>query len=193
MSGGVPDTYFERLYEADPDPWDCLTSSYEAEKLAATIAALPAGRRSCVLELGCGIGLLTAALADRARQVIALDCSSVALSIAGRRLAERANVRLRRALLPDGVPPGRFDLVVASEVLYYLDDVGLDELLREVRARVMPGGCVVSVCWRGPTSPAPLSGQDVRSTLRAAFSDWELDAPQTTTGFLLDVARRPGA
>ena len=33
--------FFEALYQQDPDPWQFATSEYEAQKYAATMAALP--------------------------------------------------------------------------------------------------------------------------------------------------------
>ena len=45
----------------DPDPWEFETSEYEAAKYDATIAALEGRRYATGLEIGCSIGVLTAA------------------------------------------------------------------------------------------------------------------------------------
>jgi hypothetical protein len=41
MSATADLARFERLYQQSPDPWGYRTSSYEQEKYAATLAALP--------------------------------------------------------------------------------------------------------------------------------------------------------
>ncbi len=40
----LPRGYFDKLYGDNPDPWKFETSEYEANKYAATIAALPKQR-----------------------------------------------------------------------------------------------------------------------------------------------------
>lgn len=58
------------------------------ERLAARLdAALPAGRAQRVLDLGCGEGWYTAALAAPARELYGLDIARPALAIAARRSA----------------------------------------------------------------------------------------------------------
>eukprot|EP01037_Dinobryon_pediforme_P001478 gene1476-1499_t len=57
--------HFEKLYAANPDPWNFNTSEYEAAKYAATLEALPRPRFHHGLEVGCSFGVLSRALAQR--------------------------------------------------------------------------------------------------------------------------------
>src|SRR5580658_8155643 len=112
-------SYFERLYDDHDDPWGFRTRWYEARKRRLTMAALPAQRYGSVFEPGCSIGLLTADLAERSDRVVAMDISARALQQA--RSGLPASVELRRGAVPSDWPAGKFDLIVLSEVGYYLD------------------------------------------------------------------------
>ena len=61
----LPLAHFEDLYRRSADPWGFASSGYEAAKYAATLAALPRDRYARGLEVGCSIGVFTAALAGR--------------------------------------------------------------------------------------------------------------------------------
>ena len=50
----TPD-YFDALYSVDPDPWKFQTSEYEAQKYAATLAALSTHQYESALEIGTSI------------------------------------------------------------------------------------------------------------------------------------------
>ena len=128
----LPDSYFAAMYARSADPWGFGDRWYEERKRAVTLAALPQRRYASAFEPGCSIGVLTAALAPRCDALLATDVSQEALAVAGRRLADAGHVRLERRALPDDWPPGRFDLVVLSELLYYL---GADDLASGRRAR----------------------------------------------------------
>ena len=147
--------YFERLYQRDPDPWRFATSDYEREKYAATVAALPRARFARGFEVGCSIGVLTRQLAARCGQLLAVDVAETALAQARTRCADLPGVAFARMAVPGEWPKGTFDLVLFSEVLYYLGaDGGFDtiaEAARRTLACLEPGGAVLLVNWRGPT------------------------------------------
>ena len=106
MSQPVPSltvSYFDALYAASPDPLDFETSPYEAEKYAATLAALPRPRYRRALEVGCAIGVLTALLAPRCDALLALDGAEAALDRARRRVAASS----RSTSAPSGSPSSR--------------------------------------------------------------------------------------
>lgn len=96
------------------DVWPSSTA------LAATVASLH-GRGKHALELGCGVGLVTVAAMRAGYDVLATDYYEDALLFA-RRNALRAIGREPATLLVDwrALPAGlgRFDLVLASDVLY---------------------------------------------------------------------------
>ena len=97
MTDGPADraAQFDALYERDPDPWDFETSAYEAQKRAATLAAIAGKRFARALELGCSTGRLTVELAEVSDRIVAVDCSATALAMAEDRL-EPLRVTLER-------------------------------------------------------------------------------------------------
>ena len=121
---------FEAMYAADPDPWSVRTSWYERRKLAVLLAALPHERYRRAWEPGCGIGVGTAALAERIDHLVASDGSPRAVAATRDATAGLSHVRVVDSVLPEVPLDGLVDLVVAAEFLYYLDDLaaGIDAL-----------------------------------------------------------------
>lgn len=160
--------YFDALYAADPDPWDFATSAYERAKYDDTLAALGDRRFVRGLEVGCSIGVLTERLADHCDELVAVDVAQAAVDAAHARLTGRQGVHVLRASLPEQWPSGTFDLVVASEVLYYFDRESLrDAVVPGLVARLRRGGLLLAVHWRPPTDTYPLRGDEVHALLRA--------------------------
>lgn len=163
---------FERHYEASADPWDYRTSSYEREKYAATLAALPSRPLARVLEVGCSIGVFTELLAPRCKRLVAIDFSARALELARERVGRVANVELVRAGFPEEIPPGAWDLIVCSEVLYYLDGAALLRAIGWLGERLASGASLIAVSWRGKGSEEPLHGDEVHNLLAVELSRW---------------------
>jgi predicted TPR repeat methyltransferase len=182
MRPRVAPAFFDRLYAAEPDPWGFETSEYERAKYDATIAALPARPVGKALEIGCSIGVLTARLAERAERVLAVDVSEAALRTA--RARGIPNVSFERRELPEEMPAGPFGLVVASEVLYYLDPPALDAMLEAIAGVLAPRGSLLAVHWRHPTETYPLLGDEVHARLERRFGAPAHSAP--TDDYLLD-------
>ncbi len=183
-----PAEVFERLYAERPDPWDLAGSPYERDKRAATLAALPRPRFASGLEVGCSVGVLTEALAARCDRLLALDFAEAALALARTRCAALPHVELRRAHIPTDWPPGRFDLVVLSEVLYFLDADDVARTAAACAASLPPGGTCVLVNWTGDTD-TPCTGEEAADRFIAA-AGLLATAPQRVPGYRLDVLRR---
>jgi cyclopropane fatty-acyl-phospholipid synthase-like methyltransferase len=176
---------FERLYEASEDPWDYRSSAYERAKYAATLGALGSGRYGRALETGCSIGVFTELLAQRCDRLVGLDFSSRALALATERLAAETNVELVLGSFPEQAPAGEWDLVVCSEVLYYLDSPALGRALDWLEAQLGHGATVLAVSWRGSGETEPLRGDDVHDLLGTRLARWHaFDGRQT--GYRLD-------
>ncbi|MCJ2054863.1 class I SAM-dependent DNA methyltransferase [Methylobacterium sp. J-070] len=155
----LPPSYFDERYAADPDPWQFETSDYERAKYAATLDALPRARYATALEAGCSIGVLTEALAGRCDALVSIDLAERALARARQRCRELAHVRFERVQVPGQWPDGTFDLILLSEVVYYLDAGDVARLAERVRNCLRPGGDVVLVHWTGETH-YPLTGDE---------------------------------
>jgi SAM-dependent methyltransferase len=169
VNARLPDGYFDQMYAAAADPWDLATRWYEQRKYAITMALLPDRRYRHAFEPGCSIGTLTELLAQRCEHVTAVDVAEAALATAEDRLTAagcRDRVTLLRSALDAPWPAEPFDLVVLSEVAYYLDAGLLAEVLRREFAR-MPGVTVVAAHWRHAVADYPLSGDGVHDIIAA--------------------------
>ncbi len=165
----LPPAYFDALYARDVDPWRFAASDYERAKYAATLAALPRPRYRQALEVGCSIGVLTAQLAPRCDALLAVDVADRALAEARTRCAALPQVALRRMVVPGDWPGGRFDLILLSEVLYYLDAADLARLADRVAASLAPGGDALLVHWTGETD-YPQGGDAATEAFIAALA-----------------------
>lgn len=157
--------YFERLYAESEDPWAFETSEYERDKYGRTISVLGGRRFHRALEAGASIGVFTRMLADRCDELLAVDVSERAVAAARDRLSGRGHVRVERRTLPEEMPAGPFDLIVASEVLYYFPGEEMLAVLRGFERELAPGGALLAVHWRRETKTYPLQGDEVHELL----------------------------
>ncbi len=163
--------YFAGLYETDDDPWRLASRWYEKRKYDLTLAALPAERYRSGLEVGCSVGVLTAALASRCDRLLGVDIAQRAVDIAAERTRRLPGVGIQRRTLPGDWPDGRFDLIVLSEVGYYFDALDLARLLALTSAALEPGGTFAAVHWRHPVAEYPGDGDQVHETIARGAGD----------------------
>jgi 2-polyprenyl-3-methyl-5-hydroxy-6-metoxy-1,4-benzoquinol methylase len=136
--------YFEKLFAMETDPWK-YTSPYEQTKYEQTLAMLPPVRIKRALELACAEGHFTAQLAPRVNTLIAADVSQVALDRAAHRCAGMNNVCFQRTDFINDTIPGRFELIVCSEVLYFVDGLNnLEIVARKLAKAILPGGYLLT-------------------------------------------------
>ncbi len=157
--------YFDELHSRREDPWRFLTRWYEERKRAITIAALTRRRYASALEVGCSIGVLTAELAERCDELLAIDISPAAVVRARRRVGTSAQIEQRD--VGEGFPRGPFDLIVLSEVGYYFSPDAIDAVLSAARDALTPEGELVACHWRHPVADYPLLGDEVHERLGA--------------------------
>lgn len=103
-----------------------------------------------VLDLGCGIGRVTLALADEAKSVLGLDVSAGMVAEAARRGADRANVRFAAGNGRDlaGVADASIDLLIAADSFPYVVGAGLADAYVGEAARVLrPAGVMLVFNW----------------------------------------------
>lgn len=188
--GTLPPEYFASLYDAAADPWSFETSPYEQAKYQATIEALEGRRYQAGFEVGCSIGVLTERLAGQVQDLLAVDVSDTALAKARARCRSLPHVRLQNMQVPGSWPAERFDLILLSEVLYYLDRSDLDALIERVRLSLIPGGEAVLVHWTGETD-YPLSGDEAAERFIAGSAAFmQVRRQERAANYRLDVLRR---
>ncbi|NHO31425.1 class I SAM-dependent methyltransferase [Acetobacter fallax] len=151
---------FEQLYKQNPDPWSFETSPYENSKYIATLAHAGPGPFDFALELGCSIGVLTASLAPRCHHLLAVDIAETALANARLRCASLPNVIFHRGQLPEEFPllaENSCDLILISELLYFLSPTDIARLARQCLAVRRTDAPLILVNWTGKTD-TPCTG-----------------------------------
>jgi SAM-dependent methyltransferase len=155
---------FEEKYQENIDPWDYTNSRFEHFKRDALLQACGHYKHGRVLELGCAIGETTRFLAPLSLRLLALDGSPTAISEAKKRVLA-SHIRFLQAVLPSEMPPGPFDLIVVSEVAYYLRAVDLAALAKKIALCVARRGRIVLLHHRRHFPDAAQPGELAQAQL----------------------------
>lgn len=194
--------------EAGRSYWERHARSYDRSmvvlgkpmpRMIALVAEAARGKEKA-LEIGCGSGLVTEALAASAKDVVATDYADemVAMTAARLRAKGATNVRCARADLYD-LPFGdrAFDVVVAANVLHLVPD--LEGALRAMTRVLAPGGTLVAPTFlHAETTLARMTSRLLsltgfpgarrfdRGSLRAALegAGWTIDRDEALPGFI---------
>lgn len=142
----------------------------EVVGLLAGWGSLGTDRR--VLEIGCGIGRVQAALASRVAEIHGIDISPKMIEAARRRCAGLTNVRFSHCSGRDldGFPAESFDLVLAVDSFPYIHQAGprlVEAHFLEAARVLVPGGefVILHFSYRDDTAADRL---EVRKWSRAA-------------------------
>jgi predicted TPR repeat methyltransferase len=199
----LPDAYFDDKYAEAADPWQLEERWYERRKYAITLGLLPHPRYRHAFEPGCSIGVLTEHLTHRCDHVTATDVATVALDAANRRLVEagsRERVALLHSSLDEPWPATQFDLVVLSEIGYYLEAAQLRTVLDREVARLARGTVIIAAHWRHRVDDYPITGDHANDIIGATpglhhlggYLDADVVIEVFDTGPPLSVAARTG-
>jgi len=172
---------FEQFYAKEHDPFGFDRNPYEAEKFAHLLKALDGRRYGRALEIGCSIGSFTEKLADVCDEVVATDISQIAVERARQRLQGKSTVRIERLTFPAEQPQGTFDLVVCSDVLYYLSDRDLPQAIALLASMVRPGGSLLALHYLGDAGGLTTGGK-VHNQLRRQLTDFPPGFSETVSG-----------
>lgn len=190
--------FFDRQFERQVEASDYALNPFER-------AVLPQLSGE-VLDLGCGLGNLALAAAERGCRVTALDASATAVADLARRSAVRGLAfEVHCADLRHYVPAREYDCVVSIGLLMFFDCTDARGLLARLRDAVRPGGlAAVNVLLEGTTYLDMFDPQAYclfgRDELGEAFAGWEVllsrrdDFPApggTLKRFHTLLARRP--
>ncbi len=178
--------YFDRLYAASDDPWQFRSSAYERRKYAATLAALPSRRFRAALEVGCSIGELTRLLAQRCDAVHGLDVAAAPLAVARARCADMPHISFSQLGAPHQWPLGQYDLIVLSEILYFLSPDDLACMARRVCEGLAATGVVLLVNWLGRADNPCTGDEAAESFIAAAAPELRTDLQQVHGLYRID-------
>lgn len=185
----VPAAHFDTLFTQSPDPWRYDSEPYERDRFARTVAALAGRRYRSALELGCANGTLTEQLAPLCDRLLATDTSRAALDAARDRIGARADVVLEQRTMPQDMPDARFDLIVASDMLYYLGLDGIVALMAAIERRATPDARVLLASYLGQTDTR-ISGEMAAEIAIAHLPGWTRIHTERTDRLRIDVMAR---
>ena len=193
MSGDtLPAGHFDQVYQESADPYGFSSRWYERRKYAVSLAMLPWPRYRAGFEPGCSIGELTAQLGPRCDTLLSCDGAAAAVAAAQARTAELPSVRIEQRTIPGGWPDATFDLIVLSELLYYLSDDDLALTVGRAVGSLTPGGTLLAVHWRRPVPFHPQTGDEAHAAI-AARPELTLLADHREPDFLAQVYLRAPA
>ena len=191
----TPRTYFDDLYRNDDDPWCYRTSWYERRKRELVLASLPRERYASGFEPASSNGELSVQLALRCDRLLVCDVNARAVRMARERLADTRNVTVETLSVPEDWPAHRFDLVVISELAYYLSPEMTATLARRAWASLAEDGSFVACHWRHPFDGKLQSADDVHACFDAVFrhhGDGARIVQHAEADFYLDVWSKDG-
>lgn len=146
---GGGERYFDGIYAQDDDPYGLRTRWYERRKRDVLLAALPRPRFRRAFEPGCGAAELSAALAARCDMLMCSDFHPRAVETARARLAHHDHVQVAQRVIPQEWPQAeRFDLIVLSEVGYFLSRIDVARVAHCCAATLAADGVLVACDWR---------------------------------------------
>ena len=108
---------------------------------------------------------------------------------ARQRTAALPGVRVEQRAVPADPLP-QVDLLVFSEVLYYLGDDDLAAVVAAVPRAVRPGGTLLAVHWRHPVADYPRSGDAVHEEPDFLLDCWVAAAPDDPRAASVAAAER---
>ncbi|KVV04310.1 MULTISPECIES: class I SAM-dependent DNA methyltransferase [Pseudomonas] len=182
----VSTAFFDQLYADNSDPWAFRERWYEQRKRAVTLASLPRQHYPAIFEIGCANGELSAGLAQRTGALLACDAAARAVDLARQRLSHCAHVQVHQSRVPEQWPEHRFDLIVISEVAYYLDAQALKDVLERAINSLAPDGHLLACHWRPPIEGCVLTGDEVHALIHDTLK-WPRLVQHLEDDFILEV------
>ena len=154
-------TFFNNLYQQNQDPWNFEESPYEKEKYEQTLNMIPGDSYANGFEIGCANGVLTQMLIRKCRRLLAVDSSAIAVANATKRLGDYPAVTIREMEIPKDFPNEKFDLMLFSEVGYFLIEDDLLIARNKMLDCLLPGAHLLLVHWTPTVAEFPLTGDQV--------------------------------
>ena len=188
MNANEADKLFDPLFAQSADPWHFEGSWYEERKRNIVLACLPHRRYASVFEPGCAGGYLSEHLAQRTDRLLAWDGSERAVQYTTDRLRAHPHCTAAQGWIPNQWPDESFDLIVLSELLYYLPEQDIKSIAQRCRANALPGvATTVLAChWLRPFQNFPLGGTAAHAILHADLQMTQV-AQWVDSDFRLDI------
>jgi ubiquinone/menaquinone biosynthesis C-methylase UbiE len=159
--------------------WDRRSQTGLDKVTAAVLAAASVRPGDRVLDIGCGTGQLSLALADQGAEVLAVDASQLMIDRLVASAEPRALIAVETLMTPIerlSLPTESVDLIVSSYALHYLRDVDKARLIAAAYYWLRPGGTMVvadMMFGRGVTEhDRAIIRSKVRSLAKKGIGGW---------------------
>lgn len=187
--------HFEQLYQVTADPWGVKTKWYERRKRQLLLAVLPHENYRHGFEPGCGNGETTLALLARCQRLTAADFSESAIQLCNAQIKnkDRHRLHLQKLHIPQEwptVPPGGFDLLVVSELAYYLSDEELQQFSQRCLSSLASGGHLLMCHWQHSAADRLQTTETIHRQMEAT-APLESMVKHAEKDFLLQVWEKP--
>lgn len=169
--------FFNNLYQQNQDPWNFDESEYEKNKYEQTMKLIPKERYENVFEIGCSNGAFTLLLVQKCEKLLAVDSSSIAVENAKKRLSAFPQVLVREMEIPKEYPDDKFDLILLSEVGYFLTESDLAIAKNKMIHSLVSGGNLILVHWTPFVEEFPLTGDQVHEVFLRSAAGMEENFP----------------
>lgn len=176
QTAAYSETYFDALYNDNSDPWQYQTRWYEKRKRDICLAVLPQANYVSAIELGCGNGVFSELLAERCLSLLSIDGNQKAVELAKQRLANDSSIKVIQGVIPQALADGvtdknqTYDLIVISEILYYLPVTDIDRVITWIKQSLTTGGTLLCCHWRYNIDGFEMTGETVHHRLQQAFN-----------------------
>ena len=147
--GGVQvERDFDALYREEADPWSIGDAAHERYDLYLDVLNRQKRGSGSILDIGCGQGAVLNRFAGSFERLIGIELSEVAIA-RGRERFPHIEFRQGSAdHLERALDPGtRFDAILYSDVICYLDEDGKNRSLDWIHDHLVPGGVALVAAW----------------------------------------------
>ena len=135
--------YDSTAYFDDPEHLTDHHSPFQRYRVAKVLEIHQPGTEDRVVDLGCGWGTFSFALAPRVATVVGIDFSEKSIALCNRRLAEEPHDNLRFSCADardTGLEAGAWDLVLAADLFEHLYPEDSQRVAAEAFRLLRPGG-----------------------------------------------------
>ena len=157
------------MFRDDPDPWGFHSRWEEFRRQQLCLAILDRQRFRSAFEPGCANGAFTTLLADRCGTLLASDGAPSAVSQAKMTTSTHSNVQICVQEMPLDWPPGRFELIVLKDFLYYLDKADIAEMAVRALSSIDSDGRVLVAHWLGHADDFETPADQIHAVFAEVF------------------------
>jgi predicted TPR repeat methyltransferase len=164
---------FDRLYQLDRDPFGVEHTACEQRKQELLLRLVRQRTYHHTLDVGCGTGVISRRIAASCDCLVGIDFSPEAIAQARKKCSELPNLSflvedIRRFHMAE-----HYDLIVCSEVLYYLSPPDLEQVIARLAEHTSPDGWLILVGKAGESYVCPRLARRFQQRERIEEYTWK--------------------